>query len=397
MRILWVDDEIDELKTYVKALRDKKYIVDTAKDANKVMELVNINNYDIALVDIKMPKPDGIEILRRIHKKKPNIKLGALSSYLYEKKYIERLKVLDFDVQIIDKDFPPIYSEDFEIRFINPIRSLADTGIFYTVNTQEDIIRKEYTEDPFDLHFDKYLQMSMAQKKRLLLKAQDLAKDTINNAFSKGIKWLLLCGSRDKIIFSVDNLGDIPLEEEVMDIARKKQRAPYQFTCPLHVEDIWCSNETKDSLVDYPTVSLMINNHELHMHFDTGSPTTFFSYEKLLELRAILPTTDFNLGSRSGNPYFSKHFVIKTLLKDQRSKQTVALTLNGQAIQEWIQSPFARPCYHKCDHPTNNDGYKHKPGDNCYLRLALIGRDMLTKNNISLILDGKIRKTGFEI
>ena len=62
-KILVIDDE----KTIRDALRDileyEGYEVDEAKDGQQGLEMVNSNNYDLALCDIKMPKMDGLEVL----------------------------------------------------------------------------------------------------------------------------------------------------------------------------------------------------------------------------------------------------------------------------------------------------------------------------------------------
>ena len=65
-RILIVDDEPDTCANLADILSDLGYQVDTAYDGFAALELVAKNSYDIALLDLRMPGMDGLELYRRI-------------------------------------------------------------------------------------------------------------------------------------------------------------------------------------------------------------------------------------------------------------------------------------------------------------------------------------------
>ena len=65
-RILIVDDEPDTCANLSDILTDLGYQVDTANDGFAALELVKKNPYDIALLDLRMPGMDGLELYRRI-------------------------------------------------------------------------------------------------------------------------------------------------------------------------------------------------------------------------------------------------------------------------------------------------------------------------------------------
>jgi two-component system, NtrC family, response regulator HydG len=67
-RILIVDDEPDTCANLSDILTDLGYRVDTAYDGFAALELVEKNSYDIALLDLRMPGMDGLELYRRIRK-----------------------------------------------------------------------------------------------------------------------------------------------------------------------------------------------------------------------------------------------------------------------------------------------------------------------------------------
>jgi DNA-binding NtrC family response regulator len=71
-RILLVDDEEIVLRSCRRILGDA-YDIDTAGDGLAALAMVNEKDYDVLVLDIKMPKMDGIEVLRRVKEARPDI------------------------------------------------------------------------------------------------------------------------------------------------------------------------------------------------------------------------------------------------------------------------------------------------------------------------------------
>jgi heavy metal response regulator len=66
MRILVVEDEKKVASFLKKGLEEEHYAVDTAFDGEEGLALAHINEYDLIILDIMLPKQDGMEVLRRI-------------------------------------------------------------------------------------------------------------------------------------------------------------------------------------------------------------------------------------------------------------------------------------------------------------------------------------------
>ena len=80
-RILVVDDE-DALRTILSTeLSTAGYDVTSASDGDEAISFLRKNNFDLALLDIKMPKVDGIEVLKFIHKNFPGMKVIMLTGF----------------------------------------------------------------------------------------------------------------------------------------------------------------------------------------------------------------------------------------------------------------------------------------------------------------------------
>jgi DNA-binding response OmpR family regulator len=65
-RLLIVDDEVDACLNLSDILTDMDYTVDVAHDGPTALELVKLRSYDVALLDLKMPGMDGVELYKRI-------------------------------------------------------------------------------------------------------------------------------------------------------------------------------------------------------------------------------------------------------------------------------------------------------------------------------------------
>ena len=73
--ILWVDDEIDLLKSHIIFLNEKGYSVDTCSNGIDALEKVSKKRYEVILLDENMPGLNGIGTLKQIKKTNRNLKV----------------------------------------------------------------------------------------------------------------------------------------------------------------------------------------------------------------------------------------------------------------------------------------------------------------------------------
>jgi DNA-binding response OmpR family regulator len=80
-RLLVVDDERDFGELIRRTLETEGYRIDTALNGGDAIELHRKHNYDLALVDLKMPDMTGLELLQYLKVRDPQIAVILMTAY----------------------------------------------------------------------------------------------------------------------------------------------------------------------------------------------------------------------------------------------------------------------------------------------------------------------------
>ncbi|MDD5730313.1 MAG: response regulator [Candidatus Omnitrophica bacterium] len=85
-KVLIVDDDEDMCEEMSELLEDEGYSVNKIFDGLGAKKLIENNSYDLLLLDIKMPRLNGIEILKGIREKDNDTKVIVLTGNLIANK-----------------------------------------------------------------------------------------------------------------------------------------------------------------------------------------------------------------------------------------------------------------------------------------------------------------------
>ena len=105
MKILVVDDDAIVIKSCRRILEAEGFEVTTVPSAEEALEKIKYLEFDSLLMDVKMPKHDGIFLMREIKKNWPGIPIIVMSGYPTPETIADVLKL--GANQFIPKPFRP--------------------------------------------------------------------------------------------------------------------------------------------------------------------------------------------------------------------------------------------------------------------------------------------------
>ena len=202
-KILIIEDEAAIRRVLKKIIVEENdlYEVEEAEDGLAGIELIKNNDYDLVLCDIKMPKMDGVEVLERTQKIKPEIPMLMISGHGDLDTAVQTMRMGAFDY--ISK--PPDLN-----RLLNAVRNALDKKSLVVENKQlKKKVSKNYEmigESQAITHIKEIIEKVAATDARVLI--------TGSNGTGKELvaHWLHEKSDRSKAPMVEVNCAAIPSE-----------------------------------------------------------------------------------------------------------------------------------------------------------------------------------------
>lgn len=224
MRILVVEDEKKIADFIKRGLREEGYAVDTAGDGENGLFMARTNEYDLILLDLMLPKLDGISLCRKLKGSKvlaPVIMLTAKDTV--------KDKVLGLDSGADDYLTKPFAFEELLAR-IRAILRKRDSQVMTTIKVSDlelDLITHKVKRGDKDIELTakeySLLEYMMRNAGVIVTRTMisehvwDIDFDTFTNVIDVYINYLrnkIDSGFRKKLIHTVRGRGYILKEDQ---------------------------------------------------------------------------------------------------------------------------------------------------------------------------------------
>ena len=97
IRILVVDDERGLCAGVQEALQREGYTVDAANDAATALSMTALRLYNVVITDMKMPGPDGLELLRQVKSTSPDTLFILMTAFGTVESAVQAMKEGAYD------------------------------------------------------------------------------------------------------------------------------------------------------------------------------------------------------------------------------------------------------------------------------------------------------------
>jgi DNA-binding NarL/FixJ family response regulator len=174
IRLLIADDHQLFLDGVVSLLKDEPGIVitATAEDGLQALSLIERNEFDVCLLDISMPKMDGIAAARRIRERRPALRILILTTY-NDRQIIEEMIRIGVSGYLL--------KNSTRSELIEGIQRVA-RGESHFINVPEDGMVQRYTSPSKT----KKNQVILTHREEEILKL--LAKEYTNERIAEKLK-----------------------------------------------------------------------------------------------------------------------------------------------------------------------------------------------------------------
>ena len=218
MKILLVEDEEELAEILSRGLRKCGYAVDAVYDGEEALDYYGVNEYDVIVLDLNIPKVDGLEVLRQIRQNDKRSKILILSA---RSAVNDRVQGLDLGANdYLSKPFDFLELEArirslARIVYIQQENELSCGGLNLNMATKEVVFRtaklsltkKEYAI----LEYMLLHKGQVISTERLLNHAwdsdRDLYPDTLKYHIHSLKKKLAEAGSGQELVQNVRGVG----------------------------------------------------------------------------------------------------------------------------------------------------------------------------------------------
>lgn len=111
MRLLLVDDESEFLTLVTRRMARRGVLVTTAESGRQALDLLEQGTFDAVVLDVRMPGMDGIETLRRLKERSPDLAVILLTGHADTASAFTGMELGAFDYMIKPVAFDELFAK----------------------------------------------------------------------------------------------------------------------------------------------------------------------------------------------------------------------------------------------------------------------------------------------
>lgn len=225
-KIMFVDDETQVLKALVRTFMDTDYYVCCAESGKQALELMEKDNFDLIVSDMRMPNMDGYQLLCEMKARYPKTLRIILSGYSDERVVLKALqrniakfyifKPWENDnlVKLVDQIFETekILTDNNLLALINNIDELP------TVNTNYQNIISSIDNDGDVIEISRLIEQDPSITSKLLHIANSAYYGVKTGSIKQAITYLGLANVRNLILSTsiIDSFSKLKAPEKIL-------------------------------------------------------------------------------------------------------------------------------------------------------------------------------------
>ncbi|BBD08157.1 response regulator [Desulfovibrio ferrophilus] len=114
MQLLLVDDEQDFLTYTSRRFKRRNVKISTAQSGQEALDLFEETEFDVVVLDVKMPGMDGMTVLERIRKIAPRAKVILLTGHASTEAAVQGMALGAFEYMLKPVQFEELYFKVIE-------------------------------------------------------------------------------------------------------------------------------------------------------------------------------------------------------------------------------------------------------------------------------------------
>lgn len=276
-RLLWIDDRVDIHRPLITRMEEYGIHVAMSCSVDEGLAELKDSRFDQIFLDAMIGHESVLPDIPRILDAAEGAQLSVCSGFMYrdylQKQRDEAAATAGVIINTIEKEVLPEVEEPESVEeFLG--------ALFHDVPVRAETAAAVAEATSLSMPYAEYVRLSLEDKMTWLDEVEPLVRDVCERHFEEGYAYILFCGSAEEPVLACASMADVPSEEDVIALARKRGFAPFGVHNLGTVDDVPGLCCERSGLAAYPTLIISaVEGERAEVHYDNGTSHSLMSYE----------------------------------------------------------------------------------------------------------------------